>query len=712
MASHELDKEYKGIAQITLISGWLIILFHLYVFTNNSLSLVGLDFVLLDNFIRLINKSFHLFENHWASKLAALIPLLIYAFGNKPKKAINITWLDVYRNATIGLLLFFGSILIFSLGRVSLSMLSVTYSLLVVTGYLLIQRAGTLANRIIHITIGDDPFNKQNESFKQEEKLLENEYSVNIPTQYTFRGKMRKGWLNIVNPMRATIVLGTPGSGKSFAIVNNFIRQFIEKGYTVYIYDYKFPDLTKIAYHYLQKNLGIYKKLYGVTPRFYMINFDDPRRSHRCNPLLPELMTDIVDAVESAETIMLNLNRTWIKKQGDFFTESAITFVAACIWYLKLYDDERMNSRREAGLPDDGVRYCTFPHAIELVNKDYDRLFPVLQTKQELMSLLVPFASALAKEAFEQLEGQIASARIGLGRIASPALYWVLSNNDFSLDINNPKEPKILCTGNNPDRQKIYGAALGLINARLIKIINKKKKAKSGIIIDELPTIYFKGLDNLIATARSNKVATCLVAQDASQLTRDYGKEEATVVLNTIGNILSGQVKGETAKNLSSSFGKNRQQGQSFNFSEKEVTTNISDRMDTLIPESTISTLSQGQFVGSVADNNDEVIEQKIFHAQLIVEPAMIKDMENLEDIPMIPELANLSDEAVKKIQMENFLKIKADVENILIEQMGLLENGPIGAGEQSSEEEENDTDEEDNESDDEQEDEDQEDFT
>jgi hypothetical protein len=157
-----------------------------------------------------------------------------------------------------------------------------------------------------------------------------------------------------------------------------------------------------------------------------------------------------------------------------------------------------------------GGRYCTFPHAIELLNKKYADVFTILRSYPELENYLSPFVDAWESDAQEQLQGQIASAKIPLSRMISPALYWVMTGDDFSLDINNPKEPKILVVGNNPDRQNIYSAALGLYNSRIVKLINKKGQLKSSVIIDELPTIYFRGLDNLIATARSNKVAVLL----------------------------------------------------------------------------------------------------------------------------------------------------------------------------------------------------------
>ena len=309
---------------------------------------------------------------------------------------------------------------------------------------------------------------------------------------------------------------------------------------------YKFDDLSTIAYNSLLKNMDKYE----VKPRFYVINFDDPRRSHRCNPINPEFMTDISDAYEASYTIMLNLNRTWIEKQGDFFVESPIILLAAIIWYLKIYKN--------------GI-YCTFPHAVELLNKPYSDLFTILTSYPELENYLSPFMDAWKGNAQDQLQGQIASAKIPLTRMISPQLYWVMTGNDFSLDINNPKEPKLLCVGNNPDRQNIYSAALGLYNSRIVKLINKKKQLKCAVIIDELPTIYFRGLDNLIATARSNKVGVLLGFQDFSQLTRDYGEKESKVIQNTVGNIFSGQVVGETAKTLSasilSSSGSNRSAG-------------------------------------------------------------------------------------------------------------------------------------------------------
>ena len=527
-------------------------------------------------------------------------------------------------------------------------------------GYICLLMGGLWMSRLLKYNLMEDVFNNENESFMQETRLLTNDYSVNLPTRFYYKKKWNKGWINVVNPFRATIVLGTPGSGKSYAVVNNFIKQQIEKGYSMYVYDFKFPDLSMIAYNHLMNNLDGYK----VKPKFYVINFDDPRRSHRCNPIHPDFMTDISDAYESAYTIMLNLNKTWVQKQGDFFVESPIILFAAVIWFLRIYDNGR---------------YCTFPHAIEFLNKRYEDIFPILTSYPELENYLSPFMDAWLGGAQDQLQGQIASAKIPLSRMISPQLYWVMTGDDFTLDLNNPEHPKILCVGNNPDRQNIYSAALGLYNSRIVKLVNKKGQLKSSIIIDELPTIYFRGIDNLIATARSNKVAVCLGFQDFSQLARDYGDKEAKVIQNTVGNIFSGQVVGETAKSLSERFGKILQQRQSISINRQDTSTSINTQLDSLIPASKIANLSQGTFVGSVADNFGEEIDQKIFHARIIVDSAKVsEEMKAYRKIPVINEFRDADGNDIMQQQIDrNYSQIKADVLQIIEDEITRIKNDP-----------------------------------
>ena len=642
----------RGISVIFLFS-------NIYWFGYEWFVCRGWTNAVVDDILRRFQAETGLFSHAVTTKLCALVLLAVGCYGTKSVRDNKVSGKRIALAAAAGALLFFGC----DLARIvpgDLRLRFWGYVLTLAGGYLLLLAAGVWIGRRIGKPSVDDPFNEENESFMQETRLLENEYSVNLPTRFCYDGQSRTGWINVVNPFRATVVLGTPGSGKSYAVINSYIRQCIEKGYALYIYDYKFDDLSTIAYNHLLRH----QDRYAVRPQFCVINFDDPRRSNRCNPLDARFMTDISDAYESSYVILLNLNKSWAQKEGDFFSDSAIVLLAAIIWYLKLYD---------------GGRFCTFPHVIELLCQPYEKVFPVLASYPELENYLSPFMDAWKGGAQDQLQGQIASAKIPLSRMISPQLYWVMTGNDFTLDINNPEDPKILCVGNNPDRQNIYSAALGLYNSRIVRLINKKGKLKSSIIIDELPTIYFRGLDNLIATARSNKVAVCLSFQDFSQLERDYGQEEAKVIENTVGNIFAGQVLGDTAKTLSERFGRIVQLRTSNSLSNDNLTTSTNTQLDSLIPASKISNLSQGMFVGAVADNFDERIEQKIFHAEIVIDREKLAG-ETASYVP-IPEISSFRDadgvDRMEEIIRRNYTQIKEDVTQIIKRELRRIAEDP-----------------------------------
>ena len=637
----------------------IFLLINAYWFCYEAFLTWGFTLGIVDKILMNFQRTTSLFSSILWTKLFCLVFLALSCLGTKGVKEESITWPKIWAVLAVGFVLFFLNwwLLALPIGKVGGASL---YIFTLSVGYICLLMAGVWMSRLLKNNLMDDVFNLENESFMQETRLIENEYSVNLPTRFYYKKRWHKGWINIVNPFRASMVLGTPGSGKSFAIVNNYIKQQIEKGFAMYIYDYKFPDLSEIAYNHLLTHLDAYE----VKPQFFVINFDDPRKSHRCNPINPAFMTDISDAYESAYTIMLNLNRTWIQKQGDFFVESPIILLAAIIWFLKIYQ---------------GGRYCTFPHAIEFLNRPYAQIFPILTAYDELANYLSPFMDAWEGGAQDQLQGQIASAKIPLSRMISPALYWVMTGDDFSLDINNPREPKVLVVGNNPDRQNIYSAALGLYNSRIVKLINKKKQLKSSVIIDELPTIYFRGLDNLIATARSNKVAVCLGFQDFSQLTRDYGDKESKVIQNTVGNVFSGQVVGETAKTLSERFGKVLQQRQSMTINRNDKSTSISTQLDSLIPASKISNLTQGMFVGAVSDNFDERIEQKIFHAEIVVDVAKVSaESKAYLPIPTIATFPNEdgSDSLTETIET-NYKRVKQEILSLVELEIERIKSDP-----------------------------------
>lgn len=643
----------------------VILIIHIYWFFYQGIKVIGLNLQFVDAFLLKIAKTTPFFSTFNFTKILALIFLALSCLGTKGVKTEKINWSMILVCLVTGLLLYFGSFWITKI-QLPIDTLMALYTFVLSIGYILLLMTGVWMSRLLKNNLMNDVFNVENESFMQETRLIENDSSVNLPTKFYYKKKWNDGWINIVNPYRATMVLGTPGSGKSYAVINNYIKQQIEKGFTMYLYDFKFPDLSVIAYNHLAKHAEAYG---GMKPKFYIINLDDPRRSHRCNPLSPKYMTDIADAYESASTIMLNLNKTWIKKQGEFFVESPINLFTAIIWFLRIYDNGK---------------FCTLPHAIELLNSDYQNLFKILMDYSELDNYMVPFMNAYEGGAQEQLQGQLASAQIPTGRMISPSLYWVMTGDDFTLDLNNPKEPKILVVGNNPDRQSIYSAALGLYNARIVKLINKKymyftkedgtkeklRTFKSSVIMDEFPTIYFRGIDNLIATARSNRVAVCLGFQDFSQLKRDYGDDEAKAIQNLMANLFSGQVTGETADTISKRFGKVLQKRASQNISRNDTSTTVSTQMESLIPASKISTLTQGTFVGVVADDIGQPIEQKFFHCKIIVdadkvkreEADYIKEMPNILDFEGLP----LSDEEAEIAIKSNYNKIKEDVRNIV----------------------------------------------
>ena len=656
------EDDLRGLAKVMQFMRALSLLFaliHFYWYAYSWITAVGWNTALVDKILMNFQRTSGLFSSPLYTKLFCLLFLALSCLGTRSVRSEKISRRRIALCGTAGILLFFccGWLLRLPLPVRTLGPL---YGLTLLAGYCLMLAAGVWLRRLLKQPLADDPFNDENESFLQEERCLGNDYSVNLPTRYRYKSQWRQGWINVINPFRATLILGTPGSGKSYAVLNNYIKQHIEKGFSMLVYDYKFDDLTRIAYNHLLHHLD----KYTVKPKFCVINFDNPRKSNRCNPIDARFMDDISDAYESAYVTLLNLNKTWVDKQGDFFTDSAVILLAAIIWYLKIYD---------------GGRYCTFPHAIEFLCQPLEKIFPILSSYPELENYLSPFVDAWKSTAQDQLQGQVASVKIPLSRMISPQLYWVLTGDDFTLDINNPEEPKILCMGNNPDRQSIYGAALGLYNSRLIRLINKKGKLKSSLIIDELPTIYVRGLDNLIATARSNKVSVCLGIQDFSQLERDYGEKEAKVIINTVGNIFSGQVVGDTARTLSERFGKIVQLRESHSVSNENVTTSTNTQLETLIPASKISNLTQGMFVGSVADNFDEPIPQKIFHAEIVIDNEKVK-AETAAYVP-IPDISSFigedGEDHMGEIVNENYYRVKADVVEIVRREIQRIEADP-----------------------------------
>ncbi|MEO9022932.1 MAG: conjugal transfer protein MobC [Ginsengibacter sp.] len=655
MNTGENEQGLRKILDMTRLISIGILCLHFYYYCYKTFDNWNLTSKITDRLLKNISNT-GLFAHFNNAKFIALALLIISLFGATGRKDEKINYKNAFAYIITGLLIYFLSYLGLFIPS-SVENISIAYMLATGVGYILLLTGGTLLSRIIRQKLNSkDIFNKENETFPQEERLLKNEYSINLPAEYHLKGKIRKSWINIINPFRSLLVMGSPGSGKSYFVIRHVITQHILKGFAMFVYDFKFDDLSIIAYnHYLKC-----RHLYKIPPQFYAINFEDLSRSHRCNPLDKENMLDITDASESARTIMLGLNREWIRRQGDFFVESPINFLTAIIWFLRRYHDGE---------------FCTLPHVIELMQVPYDKLFTILQIEPEIQALINPFVSAYLNDVMEQLEGQIAAAKISMARLSSPQLYYVLSGNDFTLDINNPEVPKIVCMGNNPQKIQVYGAVLSLYVSRLIKTVNKKGKQKSSLIFDEFPTIYLNNMDSLIATARSNKVATTLGVQDFSQLKKDYGKDQADVIMNITGNIISGQVTGETAKQLSERFGKIMQDRSSLSINRTDTSISRSKQLDAAIPSSKIAALSSGEFVGMVADDPDQKIELKVFHGNILNDHAALeKEQKKYKQIPIVREVNSA-------MVQRNYIQIRQEIEDLVNAEMERIMNDPGIAG-------------------------------
>ncbi|MBO9683392.1 MAG: YWFCY domain-containing protein [Flavisolibacter sp.] len=651
MHTGENEQGLRKIVDMTRLISLVILCLHFYYYCYGAFKELGWTAKISDQL--LINVSHtSLFGSFNKSKLIALGFLLISLLGAKGKKNEKLNYKTALAYFLIGVLFYFGSYFVMHVDSFSIAQITVIYIGITLLGFISILTGGGLITRIIKNRLNPDVFNKSNETFPQEERLLTNEYSINLPALYNLKGRIRKSWISFINPMRGLLVIGSPGAGKSYFVIEQVIKQHIEKGFSMFIYDYKYDDLTKIAYnHYLK-----HRNKYVIPPSFYCINFDDLTHSHCCNPLDPANMHDITDAVEAARVIMLGLNRAWIKRQGEFFVESPINFLTALIWFLKKYQDGE---------------YCTLPHVIELMQIDLTKLFTVLRIEPEISAYINPFISAYQADSMEQLEGQIDAARIGLARLSSPTLYYVLSGNDFFLDVNNPNAPKIVILANNPQKQEVYGPVLSLYVTRMSKIVNKKNQMKMNVVIDEFPTITLLNFETLIATGRSNKIATTLAMQDASQLKLNYGKEWAEVVVNTCGNIIVGQIRGELAKTVSETLGKTLQDRESISINSNDTSVSKSKQLEAVVPVSTIANLSSGEFVGMVADNPDQIIDLKTFHARIVSDHEANK--KEKEKYVSVPALRNIDQKDVNVI----YQIIKQDVQDIVEDVMEEVLNDP-----------------------------------
>ncbi|MDQ0965438.1 hypothetical protein QFZ20_000841 [Flavobacterium sp. W4I14] len=587
------------------------------------------------------------------SKLSVLSLICLVSIGTLSKKQLDFDpKTKVVYPLSLGLLLYFGSL--FFYGKPSrflvdyTTIMDLTYMVFSLVGAVLISISMDNVSKIIRSGLGKDKWNVEAESFMQQVKKIENPYSVNIPMLFYYKKKVRKGWVNLVNVFRATILIGTPGSGKSFSVVNPFIRQLIAKSFAVCLYDFKFPDLGKIAYyHFLQaKKKGFLKDF-----KFHVINLTDVEKSRRINPLRSDYITILADASETAEGIVEALKKGDKASGSDaFFTQSAINFLASCIYFM---------SRYEKG------KYSSLPHVMAFLNRSYEEIFSVLFTNPELVSLLSPFKSAFAAKAFDQLEGQIGTLKIFMSRMATKETFWVFSGDDFNLKISDPSSPGMLVLANDPNTQNINSACYSVVINRLTRLINSKGNLPSAILLDEGPTIFVHRIENLIATGRSNKVAVLIGMQELPQFKQQYGKDTATTITSVVGNVLSGSARNkETLDWLERIFGKSKQIGESISIDRSKVSKSISEKLEVLIPAGKITTLGAGELVGLLATDADDKYtgeyETSAINCKINLDLKEIKkEEEGYVDMPDFYDFGGKKEEILRR----NFLRINQEIE-------------------------------------------------
>lgn len=604
-------------------------------------------------------KQVFLFEdgNLLWSKTFGFVLILAASVGTKPKKSLEIkTAQYIVFPIFMGLLFYFGAVICYAIETNfdpdHISTLEITYLALTIIGAILIHIGADNISKVIRMGFMKDKFNVENESFQQPIKPLENDFSMNLPMSYYFNGKKRRGWFNLTNPFRGTMVIGTPESGKTFSIIIPFIKTFIEKRFTMILYDYKYPDLANVAYHRHQLN----KRLPGYFHRFHVINLNDITRSRRVNPLSPKYLSGLPQCIETAEALIQALQKTTETQGADqFFRQSAINFLSAIFFFFSKFKDGK---------------YSTLPHVLSFMNRSYKEIFDVLYQQAELESLLSPFKSAYQTKVYNQLEGQIGTLKINMSRLATPETYWVFSGEDFDLRISSPKSPSILVIANNPDTQNINSASNALILNRLTKLVNSKGNLPCAIVVDELPTIYFHQIQNLISTARSNKVAVMLGLQELPQLVESYGRNVAATITSVIGNVISGAVrKKETLDWLQQLFGRVKQLKKGVSITKTQTTTNLNEQMDYLIPASKIADQTTGEVVAKLASgfnqHKDNFTNLHTYNCKIEIDTVASKNEEKqYKPLPVYYQFENNKEQY--KILMQNVERINADIEYVV----------------------------------------------
>ena len=601
------------------------------------------------------------------AKLSTLVLITLVAIGTRAKKKRDLdATKEIFLPISVGLIMIISSLaLVWGAGNPNLPYV-VPYLNGYQLGYLLLSYAGTMItqkgadsiSKLMQTKMDKDRWNTEEESFDQNRELVETSTSVNIPYKFRYKKQTHQGWMNI-DPFRGSMVIGVPGSGKSFGVINPAIRQLVGKGFCLCIYDFKFPSLGEIAYyHHLLKK----KTDPNYKHKFHVVNLDEVEYSRRVNPFKKEYISTLAQAQEMAESMVSALQKGGSSGGGgseQFFTQSAVNFLASTIYYFATYENGK---------------YSDLPHILAFMNRSYEEIFDTLFTNEELVSLMSPFKSAYENKAFDQLEGQIGTIKIFLSRLATKESFWVFSGDEVQLKISDPENPSILILASNPRTQDINSALYSAVLNRVISQINDKGNLYSGLIADEFPTIYIHKIDNLVATARSNKVAVMLGLQEQPQLRQFYKKEVAETISAIMGNILSGAVRDKgTLDWLEKLFGKIKQKSYSESISNQGTNITISEKMDVMIPAGKIAGQRTGEMVGMVVQGEDNATEEfktSAISGKINLDMKAIKHEE--ANYVKMPTYYSFKDSAgndrKNEILMTNFRRINKEVEIMIRE--------------------------------------------
>lgn len=590
------------------------------------------------------------------SKLFTLLLICLVSVGTLSRKKRDLDPKNhIVYPLTGGLLLLFSAVWFHAMDTTlawpGASWSTLAYLIATVGGTILIHVAMDNVSKMISSKLGKDKWNVEGESFMQQLKPSINEYSVNIPTLFYYKGKVHKGWINLVNIFRGTMVIGTPGSGKTFGVINPAIRQLIAKEFCLCIYDFKNPDLGKIAYyHYLLAKSLDKCEGYG----FHVINLTEVEKSRRINPWRREYLASLADASETAEALVESLKKG--EKPGgsdQFFTQSAVNFLAACIYFFSRHQDGK---------------YSSLPHVLAFLNLPYEDIFETLFSEVELVSLLSPFKTAWQAKAYDQLEGQIGTLKIFISRLATKETFWVFSGDDIDLKISDPKNPGVLILANDPGTQQINSTCYSVVLNRLVRLVNSKGNLPCGIIVDEVPTLFMHRIENLIATARSNRVAVMMGLQELPQFKQQYGREAAATITSVVGNVISGSVRNkETLDWLERLFGKVKQMGESLSIDRNKTSVSLSEKLEPLIPAGKIASLKSGEVVGMLAGDVAERFtgdyQTTAIHCRIDLDMELIAQEENsYRDLPTYYDFGGRKEQVLR----ENFLRISEEVRDLV----------------------------------------------